>query len=533
MRLHARLATGGDIVGVAIGGQRDDRQHVLTEPAATQGSGCFQSVHVRHLHIHQHRIVCRSVALCLDHGGHRLAAILHEAGVQSQRFGHRHDQLLVDLVVFCDQDPLALQESVIAVVELFGLFGFLPVDRLQREANGETGPLSHFALDRNLPAHHAYQLAGDRQAQARPAVTPRDRSVFLREGFEDAPKLVGRNPDARIAYFDQRAPLHTVVLDGRVHAHGPALGEFHGIADQVHQHLAKPQTVGLHQLRKVFRHVLLQRDSLRPRLRFQQARAVADLLAHVGRFGMQFQLAHLDLRQVENVVQQVHHRAARIGDQLHVALLFFGKVRLQQHVGEADHAVHRGADFMAHVGQEIGLCRSRFLGPFARPLQIRFKFLGSLDVDVDADIAHQIAALIEFRRTQRRHPQRGSVGTQPAPFVAIAFAPGNGGIPFREHALLVFRMDRVGPAVANAFLLGPAGLLLQGLVYIDAMAVGRGAPDARGGDIGQRLEADRQRSAARVAPQRPDGHTCCCQRAGQQGNIQKVHRSRPLSIPYG
>jgi hypothetical protein len=73
----------------------------------------------------------------------------------------------------------------------------------------------------------------------------------------------------------------------------------------------------------------------------------------IGRF--QVQLAGLDLRHVENVVDDAEQMVRRVADLVEaLAVLRLADVALEQ-VGHAEDGVHRRADLVAHVGQELAL----------------------------------------------------------------------------------------------------------------------------------------------------------------------------------
>ncbi len=114
----------------------------------------------------------------------------------------------------------------------------------QRDGEGEPAPGAKVALDFQLPAHQLDEPVGDRQPQAGAAVPPRGRGVGLGEGGED-PRLVFRG-DADPGVGDRKSQL--AILDFQtalLHPEPdfPDVGEPHGVADQIHQHLAEPQRV--------------------------------------------------------------------------------------------------------------------------------------------------------------------------------------------------------------------------------------------------------------------------------------------------
>ena len=87
--------------------------------------------------------------------------------------------------------------------------------------------------------------------------------------------------------------------------------------------------------------------------------------------GVQLELARLDLGEVEDVVDHRQQRVGRLLDHLQVLALLGVELGLQRQLGHADHAVHRRADLVAHVGEELALGAVGLLGlhlRLARPL---------------------------------------------------------------------------------------------------------------------------------------------------------------------
>jgi hypothetical protein len=86
---------------------------------------------------------------------------------------------------------------------------------------------------------------------------------------------------------------------------------------------------------------------------------------------LEVELAGLDLGEVEDVVDQVQQRVGRLLRRAaDSALLRASAERLQQQLGHADDAVHRRADLVAHVGEELALRARRALGRVARGAQL-------------------------------------------------------------------------------------------------------------------------------------------------------------------
>ena len=89
---------------------------------------------------------------------------------------------------------------------------------------------------------------------------------------------------------------------------------------------------------------------------------VAQAIAQVERAGVEVELARLDLREVEDVVDHRQQRVGRRCDDLQVLALLGRELGVQDQLGHADDAVHRGADLVAHVGEELALGPAGRLG---------------------------------------------------------------------------------------------------------------------------------------------------------------------------
>jgi hypothetical protein len=63
----------------------------------------------------------------------------------------------------------------------------------------------------------------------------------------------------------------------------------------------------------------------------------------------------LDLREVEDVVDDREQRIGADADRLDAVSLRLVQIGIEQQAGHADHAVHRRPDLVAHVGDELGL----------------------------------------------------------------------------------------------------------------------------------------------------------------------------------
>ncbi len=113
----------------------------------------------------------------------------------------------------------------------------------------------------------------------------------------------------------------------------------------------------------------------------ERPRRFLQVIAQAECRGVEFQLSRLDLREVQDVVD---HRQQRIRRRLHhaqVFVLFRRQLRFQRKLRHADDSVHRGADFVAHVGQEFAFGAAGGFRGFFGLLQFRFRLLALGDVE--------------------------------------------------------------------------------------------------------------------------------------------------------
>ena len=117
------------------------------------------------------------------------------------------------------------------------------------------------------------------------------------------------------------------------------------------------QPVGADEARHLGRDLQPQPDRAVPQLRLEQADGTVHGGQHIERLRAGLQLAGLDLGEIQHVVHHPQQRGAGALQALRVLLLRRLQGGAQQHVGVADDGVHRCADLVAHVGDEVGLGR--------------------------------------------------------------------------------------------------------------------------------------------------------------------------------
>ena len=215
-------------------------------------------------------------------------------------------------------------------------------------------------------------------------------------------------------------------------------GELDRVGEQVEQDLAQARDVAddraggpvAEEIREV--EVLLGGPA-----RHQVQRGL-DALAEVERLGLELEPARLDLGEVEDVVDHGEQRVAALPHDLRVLALLVGQRGVEEQSAHADHRVHRGADLVAHGGQEgaLGLVGRLGLPPCQEELG---------DVVVDPDHAHPGAV----------HDHRHGRDLDVHDAAVLAGAPADRADPFPVEGLPdvgthLFPLSRGGHQVLHA-----------------------------------------------------------------------------------
>ena len=141
-----------------------------------------------------------------------------------------------------------------------------------------------------------------------------------------------------------------------------ALGELHGVVDEIGQDLPETQRIAEQMLRDRRRDVRQELEPLLVGLLRRQRRDRADHFVQPEVRGLDIEPAGLDLREVEDVVDHGEQRRAGVVDLAHVVALLRRERRLERQMRQADDGVHRRADLVAHVGEEHRLHLGGFFG---------------------------------------------------------------------------------------------------------------------------------------------------------------------------
>ena len=316
------------------------------------GGGQRQAIHARHLHVDDRQLEGVAVACGLAQLLQPGQAVVRRRAAHAHRLRVVVEDLGVGGVVVDHQHAAAGQ---LARVGHRGQ----ALRLLERQREPERRALAFAALDADLAVHQVDQVAADRQAEAGAAEAPRRRAVGLRERREQALSGLVRNADAGVANADVQAPRV-------VHADGDddlaAFGELDGVGQQVGQHLAQAVRIAAHGGGQAVVDAAGQFELLRMGARRHQLHHVFDRLVEIEVEGFDLELAGFDLREVEDVVDDRQQRLARAAHGFQERPLLGVERRLEQQLGEPQHAVHRRADLVAHVGQELALGLARVFG---------------------------------------------------------------------------------------------------------------------------------------------------------------------------
>ena len=247
-----------------------------------------------------------------------------------------------------------------------------PVLRLrQRSRPRQDGEVEGAAAARpgafhpHAAAHQFGQQLADGQAEARAAVLARGAAVGLAELLEQAALALFGQADAGVAHrkVQQRATL--ALFGHHAQHHLTGFGELDRVAEQVQQDLAQPCDVAIDHGRHFERAVALEQigdvEVLLGGATGDQVERRFDAVAQVEGVALDVHAPGLDLREVEDVVDDRQQRIAAVADGAGEVALLVVQRCVQQQPAHADDGVHRRADLVAHCRQEGAL---GFVGRF-------------------------------------------------------------------------------------------------------------------------------------------------------------------------
>ena len=195
-------------------------------------------------------------------------------------------------------------------------------------------------------------------------------------------------------------------------------GEFNGIGAEIQQYLAQSAGIPDHVVGQQRIDIRNQFELLGMRLYRKQVRNVIDNGAQIQIDLLQIDLARFDLGEIQDVVDDGQEAAGAGADGFGVIALSSIQTRIEQQFGHADHAVHRRANFVAHVGEELGFRHHREFRAVFRLLKIGVRALQVLGPvrDLLRQRRGQPSQVADAQPVQRRgHGEEAQEGQQPKP----------------------------------------------------------------------------------------------------------------------
>ena len=222
---------------------------------------------------------------------------------------------------------------------------------------------------------------------------PADRGIGLAEGLEQSLDAIGGDADAGVGHRKAQFAAQAIAWSGAdCGAYLAGRGELDGVRQQIDQHLTQAGHVGDDLGRHARTHPVDQFQILGGGGGRDQVQGILKAGAQVKGRVFQFHPARFDLGKIENVVDQRQQGIAGQADGFDEILLFRIEWGIEQQAGHADYRVHRGADLVAHVGQEFALGAVGGFGDILGLLQGPCRFLALADIMQDAGEAWAISA---------------------------------------------------------------------------------------------------------------------------------------------
>jgi hypothetical protein len=208
--------------------------------------------------------------------------------------------------------------------------------------------------------------------------------------------IVQLNPRARCSIWRRRPRRR-----GHRQRNFALFGELDCVAEQIDEHLAQPVAVADQIARRVGGNVEHEFQRFVTRRRRHEAQRRLEHCHQVKRRPFQFQPVRLDLREIENVVDDDAQAVAAGARGLHKVTLFGGQRGVEQEAGHAQDGVERGANLVAHVGEKLALGPRRGFRRFFRLAQ---RLLGAplhRHILHDRHDARRVVDLHQFRVDQQ------------------------------------------------------------------------------------------------------------------------------------
>ena len=279
----------------------------------------------------------------------------------------------------------------------------------------------------------------------------------MRRRDTDAGILYGKLDRRRIGIFTDEA---------RAQRDAARVGEFDGIAEQIHQDLVEKRGIGTQAGRDAGIVVQLERDRRAVEAKAGGVAHGAHGIGQVERPEVELHFTFGNLGNIEDVGDEREQQIAGVLDVFEVLPLRVVEGRIEEQVGHAHHGVDGIADFVTHVGQKIFLRIPGTLGLVPGGFE---RFLQGLlfgEVVVDTDRARHVTLQIVKGRAADEHPfaavvlkaQLHLVHPRLAPAAVVVFAVHALGVRFGQKHIIGFTPDELIGRVAHHFAEARVGL---------------------------------------------------------------------------
>ena len=345
----------------------------------------------------------------------RVERIVGRRHLHARRLELAGENLEIERDIIDQQRPNILEPRLQAAG-----FAFAPGDGLERHLEPEGRARPRPALDADLAVHECDELTADRQTQSGAAKAPGDRAVGLRELLEQPRAHLFRHADPGILHFEAHAPWPTgaagLARHGRLHRDAALFRELDGVADEIDQDLPQARRVAAEMAARRAIDEGAEVEALLARLGREQGHRGLDRVDEIEVDDLDLDLAGLELRDIENVIDDGEQRIAGFAHDLRVVALLLIELRPEQQVGHAENRVHRRADLVTHIGKELGLAPARrlrlLLGDAQRLLELALpsgNLMRNGDVAESADAADGPAVLVADHVRVRAAPRSPSL----------------------------------------------------------------------------------------------------------------------------
>ena len=248
----------------------------------------------------------------------------------------------------------------------------------------ESRTLARGAFEADLAPHESDELLGDGQAQAGAPELAGGRGVGLRERVENPGLRLKRNPDTLVGDAElEEDPGGWRLGDVDADLDLAFLGKFDGVSDEVVEHLAEAAGVAAENAGDLRREQGHEAELFGHGAGGVELHHALEQLREHKIARLHFHVARLDLGEVQDVVDDGQQRMRAGLDGVGQGELAGCERRLQEHRVDSDDPVERGADLVAHVGEELRLGAVGLLGFLLGPAHGFLRLF--LDGDVSGD----------------------------------------------------------------------------------------------------------------------------------------------------